>query len=243
MNKISVFDTEELVSVAAADFIADLCRKSIENSGKFTIALSGGSTPDKLFVLLANPPYNNVIDWKNTFIFWGDERYLPESDANNNSHQSKKLLLNNVPVPAENIFVVPVKMTPPKAAIHYEQTLKLFFKNQHPAFDLILLGMGDNGHTASLFPHSSILKEKTALVKEVFVKEVEMYRISFTASLINHAKNILFLVTGKKKASMLHTVIDGKKEVEKYPAQMIKAEAGNHLYWFIDKEAAKKLKK
>lgn len=241
MNKITVFPDEAALSKGAADLVVSVAAESIEKNGKFTIALSGGSTPDKLFALLAAEPFISLIDWKNTFVFWGDERYLPVSDPDNNSHQAKKVLLNNVPIPAENIFIVPVNMTADKAAYHYEQTLKLFFKSQHPAFDLILLGMGDNGHTASLFPGTSILEEKNALVKEVFVKEVDMFRISFTAPMINAAKKILFLVTGKKKAGMLQTVLEGKQDFDKYPAQMI-SPANGKLIWYIDREAASRLK-
>lgn len=241
MSNIKIFSSEEELGKAAADFMVALSKKSIAEHGVFTIALSGGSTPNKLFELLAADAYNKQIDWKNSFVFWGDERYLPETDENNNSHQARKILLNNVSLPIENIFPIPVKMEPAKAAIHYQQTLLQFFKSDKPAFDLIMLGMGDNGHTASLFPHTTILQETTALVKEVYVEEVNMYRISFTAGLINHAKNILFLVSGDKKADMLKTVLEGEKSIEKYPAQMIKAEAGNNVYWYIDKTAAAQL--
>jgi 6-phosphogluconolactonase len=243
MQTISLFKDEDALSKAAADFIVALAAKKITENGKFTIALSGGNTPSNLFKLLATPAYSKQINWKNTFIFWGDERYVPVDDDRNNSHIAKKLLLNNVAIPAENIFIVPVKMPPSKAALHYEQTLKVFFKNQHPVFDLILLGMGDNGHTASLFPGTPILHEKKALVQDVYVEEVDMTRISFTAPLINSASNIMFLISGKPKAAMLHTVLETKKDIEKYPAQMIKAAKGNKLYWYIDKAAAAKLKK
>ena len=241
MHKISVFNSEEKLSKAAADFIVNLSDKAIAENGKFTIALSGGNTPSKLFELLATPAYNKLINWKQTFVFWGDERCVPANDERNNSFVAKKLLLNNVRIPAENIFAVPVKMQPAKAAHHYEQTLKIFFKSPFPSFDLILLGMGDNGHTASLFPGTEILEETKALVKEVYVKELDMNRVSFTAPLINNAKNILFLVTGKNKASMLHKVLEGKPNIKKYPAQMIKAAKGNKLYWYIDTTAAGKL--
>jgi 6-phosphogluconolactonase len=243
MNKISIFDNDDLLSKAAADFIFSLSQKAIAERGRFTIALSGGSTPSKLFALMAEPPYSSEMNWKQTFVFWGDERYVPLDDERNNSHIAKKLLLSNVHIPAENIFVVPVKMPPAKAAQHYEKTIRIFFKEELPVFDLILLGMGDNGHTASLFPHTAIIDEKNALVKDVYVEEVQMQRISFTAPLINHAKNIVFLVAGKAKAAMLKKVLEGEKNIQQYPAQMIKASKGNHLYWFLDKAAAEKLKK
>ncbi|MBS1495375.1 MAG: 6-phosphogluconolactonase [Bacteroidetes bacterium] len=239
MRKISVFENEQALSKAAADFIVSLAARQIAENGKFTIALSGGNTPSLLFQLLASDDYNKAIQWKNTFVFWGDERCVPPQDERNNSHVAKELLLNHVNIPSENIFCVPVKLSPPRAANAYEQTLKLFFKESIPAFDLILLGMGDNGHTASLFPHTPILHEKTAIVKEVYVKELDMSRVSFTAPLINHANIILFLVAGSNKAAMLHTVLEGKENIEKYPAQMVK---GKKVLWYIDKSAAAKLK-
>lgn len=242
MTKFKLFESEVSVSKALADYIVKLSAKSIAKSGRFTIALSGGSTPDKLYSLLATEPYSSVIDWKNVFVFWGDERYLPSTNPDNNSRQAKTLFLSNVGIPAENIFPVPVRLAATKAAAHYEQTLQQFFKQQIPQFDLILLGMGDNGHTASLFPYSTILGEKTALVQSVFVEEVNMYRISFTIPLIHHAKNIVFMVTGKNKSSMLQKVIEGQFKGEKYPAQLIKPNSKGKLYWYVDKAAASKLK-
>ena len=242
MSDISVFENENLLSEAAADFLVSLSAENIKKNGKFSIALSGGKTPSTLFSLLATPKYNNAINWQQVFVFWGDERCVPADDENNNSYVAKQLLLNKVALPQKNIFTVPVNMPPAKAAHHYEQTLKIFFKTQFPLLDMILLGMGTNGHTASLFPKTPILKDTTALVKEVFVKEAGLHRISFTVPMINNAKNILFLVTGKEKASMLHTVLEGKYEPVKYPAQLVKPARGNKLFWFVDKAAAVKLK-
>src|SRR5215212_6439970 len=203
MAKISVFEDEAALSNAAAELILAISKDSIKEKGKFTIALSGGKTPSQLFRVLSGNPYNAEIIWKQTFIFWGDERHVPANNEQNNSYTAKKILLDNVPIPKENVFPIQVNMPAAASAIHYDQTLRLFFKSEKPAFDLILLGMGEDGHTASLFPETDILTEKNALVKDIFLAEQNMYRISFTIPLINNARNILFLVTGKEKAAML----------------------------------------
>ena len=228
MSEVINFDTPDLLAKASADFIVNLASETIKNSGRFTIALSGGNTPATLYALLATIPYSSQINWEKFFVFWGDERCVHAHDKDNNSNNAKKILLNNVPIPKGNIFPIPVEFTPAKAAAQYEQTIKQFFKTDKPQFDLILLGMGDNGHTASLFPHTDILKEEKALVKEVFIDGLNMWRITFTASFINNAKHILFLVAGKEKKEMLQTILQGKYEPEKYPAQLVKS-----AEWFV----------
>ncbi len=228
MDKVKMFKTPALMAEAAADLFIKFAADAIKKTGKFTVALSGGNTPAALYTLLAAEEYSKKMDWKNVFVFWGDERCVPANSKENNSHNAKKILLDNVNIPKENIFPIPVKLAPAKAAASYEQTLKQFFKTAMPQFDLILLGMGDNGHTASLFPHNTILHEKKAIVKEVYVAEIKMDRVSFTAPLINTAKHILFLVAGKDKATMLKKVWEGKYEPESYPAQMIKG-----AEWFV----------
>ncbi len=238
MNKKEIFENAEQLCNAAAAYIVNLSNKCIAKKGRFTIALSGGKTPQKLYTMLAKAEYTKKLDWKNIFIFWGDERYVPFSDSNNNSHMAKLSLLNNVPVPAENIFTIPVNFKPAMAASSYEATLRTFFKENIPAFDLILLGIGDNGHTASLFPFSTILQEDKRLVKEVYVDEVKMFRITFTVPLINNAANILFLVTGKEKSEIVKKVFSATKNPEKYPAQLIQGKT----IWYLDKAAASQLK-
>lgn len=241
MNKTQIFDDVEMVCKAAADYITELSKKTIQKKGRFTIAFSGGNTPRKLYELMSLPPYSNSLEWKNIFIFWGDERCVPYSDENNNSHMAFTSLLNKVPIPAENIFTIPVNFPPAKAAASYEQTLQTFFKEILPVFDLILLGLGDNGHTASLFPYTPILKEKKHIVKEVFIKELDAFRISFTSGLINNASQVIFLVTGKAKASIINIIFSGKKDPEKYPVQLIKQKKES-ASWYLDKAAASQLK-
>lgn len=242
MKKIKILKNTDSLAKAAADYIIALSKQTIKDNGRFTWALSGGSTPIHLFKLLAIEDYQKKIDWKNVYIFWSDERYVPASDEDNNSFQAQKNLLNEVPIPSENIFAIPVHLPLKKAAKYYEQTLKQFFKSETPVFDLVMLGMGSNGHTASLFPETEILKEKTALVASVFVEEVNMDRITFTAPFINQAKHILFLVAGADKASMLAKVFEEKKHPQLYPAQLIKAKKNNELLWLLDAKAAAEIK-
>jgi 6-phosphogluconolactonase len=227
MNTVTHFDTAGLLARAAANYFAELARNCIKQKGKFTVALSGGNTPASMYALLASPPYKE-IDWKKIHIFWGDERCVALDSSDNNAFNAKSILLDKVPIPKKNIFTIPVDESPVNAAIYYEATIKIFFKTDKPVFDLILLGMGDDGHTASLFPNTTILQEKNKLVKEVFLVDKNVWRISFTAPLINYAAHKLFLIAGKSKASMLNIVLHGEKDKEKYPAQMIE-----NADWFV----------
>ena len=228
MNKITYFDNADLLATAAAEYFIKIAQEAIALKGKFTVALSGGNTPAAMYKLLATDFYSEQIDWKKCYFFWGDERCVSLNDKDNNSFNAKNILLDKVPVPKKNVFIIPVNESPVNAAIYYEATIKIFFKTDKPVFDLILLGMGDNGHTASLFPHTNILKEEKKLVKEVYVAELKMDRVSFTVPLINNAKHILFLVAGKDKQPMLKKVLEGSYEPEEYPAQLIKNAA-----WFV----------
>ncbi|HPH84554.1 MAG TPA: 6-phosphogluconolactonase [Ferruginibacter sp.] len=242
MTKLTVFDSPEILYANAADHIVSLCKSSIEKNGRCSIALSGGNTPRKLYELLATSPYASALPWKNIFIFWSDERCVPLTDKNNNAFMALDALLNQVDIPTENIFRIPVQYPPAEAAAHYERVIKEFFRDAWPVFDLVLLGLGDNGHTASLFPYTDILHNSSNLVKEVYVPSLDAYRISFTARLINHATEVLFLVSGIEKADILPIILHGKKDTDKYPAQLIDASQGQVL-WYADKEAASKIKK
>jgi 6-phosphogluconolactonase len=228
MNKVTHFDSPELLATAAANNFVQLANENIEKKGKFCVALSGGNTPMALYQLLASPIYSNQIDWKKVFVFWGDERCVALASSDNNAFNAKSILLDKVPIPKKNIFVIPVDETPINAAIYYEATIKIFFKTDKPVFDLILLGMGDDGHTASLFPNTVILQEKSKLVKEVFLTEKNVWRVSLTAPVINRAAHTLFLVAGKSKASMLDIILNGEKNIVQYPAQMIE-----DAEWFV----------
>jgi len=194
MTETRIFGNKQLLTEHAAKIFADLCDESIKSHGNFSVALSGGNTPLELFKLLATESYSKSIDWKKIFIFWGDERMVESNHKDNNSFQARSALLDHVNIPPENIFPVQVQYSAEKAAEHYSKTIRSIFRNDWPSFDLVLLGLGDDAHTASLFPHSEVLKEWDQPVSEADGKSYK--RISFTARLINQAKNIIFLVSG-----------------------------------------------
>ncbi len=235
--KLEIFQSADAINKAAAEFIIGVAEKSIAARGRFTISLSGGQTPANLYRLLAEPAYRERLPWKNTFIFWGDERFVPANNIQNNAYLAKTLLLNHIDIPSININPVSVDLDPSKAAENYETTIKELFGNDPPRFDLILLGLGENGHTASLFPGTNVVFENKRLVKEVYLTEQNMYRITMTPNLINKAYNIIFLVEGENKAEILMTILTSPQQPDKFPAQIIKPDYGN-LYWFVDKNAA-----
>lgn len=239
MNNVSIFPSLQELSIAAADLIYQNSQESIKNTGRFSIALSGGKTPAALFKLFASPPYSDKIDWKKFFVFWSDERFLPLDHEDNNSHLAKKLFLDQVPIPAENVFTPQVQMPPEAAATQYVNMLTAFFKVDMPAFDLILLGMGADGHTASLFPGTNIDEQHPALVEAITKHNDPVKRLTFTPRLINNAKRILVLVSGDNKAKVLSEVLE-KKAGKKYPIQMLQKK---NLQWFVDADAASLLKR
>lgn len=235
--ELKVFLKEEGLFTSAASLIIEIANKCIKERGRFTISLSGGHTPEKLYGLLSTNEYSKQIDWEKVIIFWGDERCVPLDDKDNNAHMARKFLLGKINIPVENIYPIPVNLPPQQAAREYESEITSFFGIKPPVFDLILLGIGDNAHTASLFPYTEVIKEKNALVKEVYIEEQKMFRVTMTAPLINKASNVLFLVTGKEKSMAMHQILNSPQQPDKYPAQLIKPREGK-LYWFVDKEAA-----
>lgn len=235
--KLDVFKTTDALNRAAAEFIIAAANKAVDANGRFIIALSGGKTPGNLYALLAQPFYSDRMPWKNTFVFWGDERCVPLNDERNNAYQATVSLLGKVDIPGANIHIIPVNLSPAEAAMKYEQGLDDFFGEEPKCFDCILLGLGENGHTASLFPGTKVLNDVTEGIREVYIKEDNMFRVTMTAPLINHAHHILFLVTGQAKAAILEKVLTGPYQPEIFPAQLIKPVAGE-LYWFVDHAAA-----
>jgi 6-phosphogluconolactonase len=236
--KVSI--TPELVLTALADFIVTTSKEAIAKNGRFNIALSGGSSPKKLYELLASADYKDRIEWAKVFFFFGDERYVPLDHKDSNYLMTLHALFEPLGISREQIFSVNTALTPAEAAKDYEQRMVQHFKNSSCRFDLILLGLGDNSHTASLFPYTSVLYEKRALVKEIFVDEVKMYRITFTAPLINAAHHIAFLVYGSGKAEAVHHILKDPTNIELYPAQLIEPVDGS-LHWFMDEAAAEKV--
>ena len=240
-KNIQIFDTSELVK-AVAGLIVKIANNAINTRGRFVLSLSGGHTPETLYSELCTEPYQGQIAWDKTFVFWVDERCVPSDNEQNNARMARVFLLDHVDIPLSNIYPVPVDLPPEKAAVAYENSIKQFFGSKEPCFDLILLGLGENGHTASLFPGTQNFSDHTHLIKEVYVQEQSMYRITMTANLINRAANIIFLIAGGCKAEILDFVLNAPYQPEQYPAQLINPVNGN-LYWFVDDKAAVLLNK
>jgi 6-phosphogluconolactonase len=228
------------INRAAADIFVAAAQKAISEKGQFTVALTGGSSPVELHKMLAQEPNSGQVDWEKCFVFWGDERWVPLDDERSNARMAFKTLLNHVPVPKEQIFPMwSEEKTPEEYAAEYEKQLQLVL-GERGVFDLIFLGMGDDGHTASLFPRTEVLKEDAAWVKAYYLDPQQMYRITLTAPLINRAKEIVFLVNGEKKAPALREVLGGERNPTQYPAQLISPKDGA-VSWLVDQTAASKL--
>ena len=237
---IRTYKNLEAVSRAAAELFVELAVDAVSARGRFAVALSGGETPRRLYNLLAESPIQEKIEWKAVHVFWGDERCVPTSDPRSNARIARLALLDHVPIPAENIHPVPCDRSPREAAVQYEAEIKAFFGRDVPAFDLVLLGLGDNAHTASLFPHTPVLDEKDRWVAEVYISEQDMHRVTLTAPIINQAREVLFLVSGSGKAKALQKVLRGPFRPNDFPAQLIRTKE-EHLLWLVDRDAADKL--
>jgi 6-phosphogluconolactonase len=229
---------------AAAEVVIRGAMAAVEDRKRFTIALSGGSTPKGLFNLLACNA-KNVLPWEKMFFFWGDERHVPPTDAESNFGMADETMLSKIPVAAGNVFRIAAENPDAAAAAEdYEKTLQKFFDlkaGEFPRFDLILLGLGPDGHTASLFPGTDALQEKSRLVVANWVEKFKTHRITFTLPVLNAARNVAFLVSGTDKADALRAVLEGDAPGEQYPAKLVKPEDGK-LLWLVDRAAASKLK-
>jgi 6-phosphogluconolactonase len=228
---------------AAAEEVIRSATDAVAQRGRFTIALSGGSTPRNLYTLIAANA-SATLPWSQMFFFWGDERHVAPDNPDSNYRMAKEALLSKVPVPPANIFPVPAENPDAaQAAEIYEQTLRRFFAvapGEFPRFDLILLGMGPDGHTASLFPETPALQEKSRLVVANWVEKLGSSRITFTLPLLNAARRVAFLVSGTDKAAALHEVLEGNAPAEKYPSRLVQPREGK-VTWFVDRAAASEL--
>ncbi len=228
---------------AAADEVIRTAKNSIAQRGRFTIALAGGSTPKNLYTLIAANA-SAALPWDQMYFFWGDERHVPPTSSESNYRMAHEALLSKVPIPPGNIFRIPAENPDAAAAAQaYEQTLRKFFAvapGDFPRFDLILLGVGPDGHTASLFPDTAALQEKSRLVVANTVEKLETTRITLTLPVLNAAREVAFLVSGTDKAAILHEVLEGSAPDEKYPSRLVRPTSGK-LIWFVDRAAASEL--
>ncbi|WP_194778393.1 6-phosphogluconolactonase [Pararhodonellum marinum] len=236
------FQNLEALNERTAKLFIQIANEAISEKGRFTVALTGGSSPNGLYKLLAEDENSRKIDWSKVFVFWGDERWVPLHSEQSNAGAAFKALLNQLPVPKDQIFPMFKEGVSPEAyAKTYESLLEAHLEDSKH-FDLILLGMGDDGHTASLFPGEAVLEEKEKKVDAYFLKSQDMYRVTLTAPLINEGKNIIFLVFGEKKMDALYQVLEGNETYHKFPTKLIKPKSGK-IYLMVDQMAASKLKK
>jgi 6-phosphogluconolactonase len=226
-KKIVVFNSHQQMSMAVAHYILNA---SLNTNNKFSIALSGGTTPQLLYQLLATPPFANNINWKNILFFLVDERYVPHTNTESNFKMITDTLLSKIKIPKQNIFPINTTHTAAVDALAYEQKIKSILKNK--GVDLMLMGIGNDGHTASLFPGYTLLNENKRLVKEEFIKEKNQYRISLTLPFINKSKQILFLVSGKDKATVFKKITT--RQNKKIPATLVQSK--QPVLWFVDEE-------
>lgn len=237
--KLNIFNSEQEVLERLAGFFIAVAQQSISANGKFSVALSGGSSPKKLYELLSSD-YKNNLEWNKVYFFFSDERYVSHTDPNSNYLMVKKALFDPLVISETQIFPVDTSVEPEVAAQKYTEVIKDFFKEEEMRFDLVLLGLGDNSHTASLFPNTSVLDDELPSVKEVYLEDQKVYRITFNAPLINLAHHTTFLVYGEGKATAVHHVIEDKQDIKCFPAQLIKPIDGE-LHWFLDGAAASRL--
>lgn len=242
MQKHIATDTKALTQLAA-DWMVTYIAGTLSAQDRFTIALSGGSTPKKLFQLLATPEYATKIEWSRLHFFWGDERFVPYSDERNNAKMAYDTLLQQVPVKPEQVHIIPTDTDPQEAARRYEKILHAYFDNTPHSFDLVMLGLGDNAHTLSLFPgYPEVILEENRWALAFFLTEQDMYRITLTAPVVNQAAAVMYLVSGADKAEAVQQIIERPFEPLVYPAQMIQPVPGE-LHWFLDEGAAGRLHK
>ncbi|HEY6838355.1 MAG TPA: 6-phosphogluconolactonase [Geobacteraceae bacterium] len=239
---IHVFPDAEAMSEAAADIFVDKARRSAQLRGRFAVLFAGGETPRRTYELLALPPRRDAIPWGKVHVFWGDERCVPSSDRRNNSRMARQALLDHVPVPPGQLHPIECHLAPRECAMAYEATLRSFFSGVAPRFDLVFLGLGADGHTASLFPGTPVTGEWRRWTAEVAVEGSEFERVTLTAPLINKAETVVFLVTGGNKAQVVREVIEGNADPQSLPARLIGPEDGD-LVWLLDSKAARLLRK
>jgi 6-phosphogluconolactonase len=232
---------------AASERFVVAAERAIADHERFVVALAGGSTPRRMYELLATDPFASQVSWSRVHVLWGDERCVPPTDPESNYRMAREALLDHVPLPAENVHRMYGEHDPARAAISYEAMLRELLRTpsgppqSDPArsIDLALLGLGDNGHTASIFPESAAVDERERWVMADYVPEVSMWRITLTAPVLNAAAEVLFLVSGAAKASVVKRVLEGPRQPRELPAQVIAPPRG--MRWMLDRAAAAEL--
>jgi 6-phosphogluconolactonase len=237
---VEVWPDAAALTTRAAELFAETARQAVAAADRFTVALAGGSTPRALYELLAGETYAPQIPWEETHIFWSDERCVAPTEDESNYHMAYEAMLRRVPVPQEQIHRMRGEDEPERAARAYAKILEETFDENPPRFDLILLGMGEDGHTASLFPESPALDDREQTVAVPFVEKLKAHRLTMTLRTINAASFVMFLVAGEAKCAALRAVLEGERDGKRYPSQLVAPERGE-LVWLVDEAAARDL--
>ena len=236
MADFHIYADKAALIVGAAEFIATNAVRNIAQKGSFSLVLSGGSTPQPIYERLTQALFRAKIDWSKVYLFWGDERTVPPDHEDSNYRMVQEALIDHIPIPESQIFRMHGEKNPQEAAQVYADVLKRYFQASAPIFDLVLLGMGDDGHTASLFPYTDALNNQDDWVVANYVEKLDTWRLTLTSTVINQARRIAFLVSGANKAKPLYEVLHGQSNAEQYPSQLIRA-----TDWFLDQDAAQLL--
>lgn len=255
MSELRVWPDRGSLARAAAEHFISQAAQAVAARGRFTVALSGGSTPQPTYRLLASPEFAPRVDWPRVHVFWGDERCVPPDHPDSNYRMAREVLLDHIPLPGSNVHRMRGELEPQQAASAYERALRSFFAG-HPTrpfprgsgrreprpyrFDLILLGMGNDGHTASLFPGTAALHERSRWVIAHYVHKLSAWRVTLTPVVINAAAQVTFLVSGADKAERLQEVLAGPYQPDLLPAQIVRPTDGS-LLWLVDAAAAARL--
>jgi 6-phosphogluconolactonase len=239
MPKLHIYKSEKETCYAFAEWLADLIKETLDKQDMFTISLSAGDLP-KLFFKILSTDFVNRIDWSRIHIFWGNENFISFSDQKNNSSSPVKMLCDGLPVVKEQFHVIRTDVSPEESSKQYEELLHQYFEDKQKSFDLVILGMGEQGEFLSLLssPEESIHRDEWVI--PVYDKQEDLFKVTLTIEAINAASVKAFLVTGKKKEDIVQRVLKGKYEPEKYPAQLIGA-ATQPIHWFLDEGAATRL--
>ena len=253
MREMRIYPDSITLARSAAERFLNLTIESVNARGKFSVALSGGSTPRILYKTLSRSPFLERVPWEKVYVFWSDERCVPSNHLESNYRMARETLLDHVPLPERNIHRIHGEMEPEQAADEYEHMMQAFFsthsdkkksvsKKPMASFDLIILGMGDDGHTASLFPRTAVIHEQTRLVVAHYVDKLQAWRITLTPVAINTAANVIFIISGESKAERIRQVLAGPYQPDDLPVQLIRPEGGS-LLWMLDSAAATLLTK
>ncbi len=238
---IQTYADLEALSRAAAELFARQAKDAVKARGQFSVALSGGQTPKRTYEILARSPFREQVDWKQIHIFWGDERCVPPHDPRSNARLARRAWLDQVPLDPSRIHPISCLPSPAAGAREYEALLRKFCTGASPGLDLIFLGLGEDGHTASLFPDNGALEEREHWTAAVYVPAQGLHRVTLTPTFINQARVVAFLVAGAAKSQALREVLQGSRDSQRLPAQLIDPEPGE-LYWLVDREAAEGLR-